>query len=123
MTNTTEKKIEENPLKDLHLYTGSEQYHKLSAFAKFICTDGVKYVAETADAYWLVDAIASYQSKLKNTPFQHWKLTLKGAGCVLTCDNGNDSKAIITQKISYTDFPQDIEMYLTDNVLLLTGEY
>ena len=103
-------------------FTGTEQYHKLTAFGHFVCTDGVHYVAEQGRAYWLVDAIASYQHKLRGEEFQCWNLKVKGNTAVLTCDDGND-KELIRQEIEYTDFPQDIKMYLTNDVLMLTSEY
>lgn len=112
-----------NTLKDLAYYTGTEQYHKLTILARFNCTDGIKYVADEAGAYWLVDAIASYQPKLRALEFQHWKLTLKDNSAVLTCTDGHSDKPIVKQKIGYTDFPQDIAMYLTNGVLMLTSEY
>jgi hypothetical protein len=111
-----------NALQDLRAFTGTENYYKLTMFGGFICTDGVKYVADTAKAYWLLDAIGSYQTQLKREDFQHWKLIVKDNSGILTCDDGNGN-ILITQEIQYTDFPQDINFYLTDNVLLLTSEY
>lgn len=56
---------------ELGMFTGTEQYHKLSLFGKFLCTDGVKFVADEGKAYWLIDAIASYMRKEE---FQVWEL-------------------------------------------------
>jgi len=44
---------------DLSPFTGTEQWYQ--HFTGLLYTDGVKYVADTAGAYWLIDAIASYQ--------------------------------------------------------------
>ena len=113
----------QNALIDLNQYTGTEQYYKLSAFGNFSCTDGVKYVADEAGAYWLIDAIASYQPNLKFHEFQCWKLTLEGNhNATLTCTDGDDT-ILATQAIDFTDFPQDITLYLTNKVLMLTSEY
>lgn len=113
-----------NPLPDLAQFYGTEHYYRLTGLANFKATDGVKYVAENAGAYWLVDAIASYQPQLKHVPFQFWKLSITDNKAVLTCTNGDSDKAIVTQMIPFTDFPlPSIEFYLTDNVLMLPSEY
>ena len=115
---------------DLFSFFGSECFwdHWLGAFAY---TEGVKYVADHAGngAYWLLDAIGSYQPQCKKDPmlcdFQIWQLKLNGAGgATLTCwrDTGPDERPIITQEIAYTDFPQDIKLYLEENVLMLPSE-
>ena len=112
-----------NALKDLNYYIGTEAYHRLTMLAPIVCTDGVAYVAQEA-GFWLVDAIASYQHELKHVPFQFWKLSVTDNSAVLTCTNGDDDKAIVVQKIPFTDFPlPSIEFYLTDNVLMLPSEY
>jgi len=107
----------------LSQFTGTEQYHRFSIlFRRVVITDGVKWMAEKAGAFWLLDAIASYQPAcLKDKmlrEFQVWTLTteqrsetnrrghLKGER-----DTG-DPKAI-RQEIEYTDFPLDeIKLYV-----------
>jgi hypothetical protein len=89
-------------------------------------TDGVKVMAEMCDAFWLVIAVASWQSKRKvrDEPFQVWKLVLDSNGAVLICEDGND-KEIVRQEIEYTDFPlpEGMTLYFTDGILLLPSEY
>ena len=41
----------------LPYFTGSEQFYQHPLFQKFIYTDGVKYIADAASAYWLLDHI------------------------------------------------------------------
>jgi hypothetical protein len=64
---------------DLNGFTGSEQFYRHSMVKNFTYTEGVKYLAEEAEAYWLIDAIASYQPKLQKIEmaryFQLWYLT------------------------------------------------
>ena len=84
-------------------------YHRLSPIhGSLVCTDGVKWLAESADAFWLVDAIASYQPQCRKDKelryFQAWKLAVKDGKAVLTCDDGNGNIKI-TQNIEFTDFP------------------
>lgn len=132
-------------------FSGSEDYHLLSLlhqhlpsmwdgkrlFGRLLCTDGVKWLAETAQAYWLIDAIASWQSRIakeckKNRDLeglQVWRLKRTDAGgAVLTCDDGN-VKLAVEQKIEYTDFPLDeIKLYVEPRgdgtlILLLPSEH
>lgn len=50
----------------------------LSLHARSQAADGVKYMADEAGAYWLLDIIASYQTdaKIRREPFQVWELKL-----------------------------------------------
>jgi len=110
----------------LEQFTGTESYHRLTMLANFVCTDGVKYVADTYGAYWLVDAIASYQheAKVKKEKFQVWKLLVTSkARALLSMTDGNNGKPIITQDIEFTDFPESIDLWLVDGVLMLPSEY
>jgi hypothetical protein len=47
---------------DLAQFTGSEQWYRHGLVRKVLFTDGAKYVADTAGAYWLIDEIASPRS-------------------------------------------------------------
>jgi hypothetical protein len=97
-------------LMDLQQFTGTEQYHRWSPlFKNYAITDGVKYMCDKANAYWLIDAIASYYGDVIKDPMladmQFWKLKVNpDKSAVLTCERDTDDVAI-TQKIPYTDFP------------------
>ena len=69
------KKIQPNELlSELAHFTGTTQWFKNPMFPNFRYTDGVKYLAEKAEAYWLLDYIFSNQiSPVKEHPFQVWK--------------------------------------------------
>ena len=42
---------------------------------------------------------------------------------MLTCEDGN-GKRLLWERITYTDFPlEEIDLYVTGNVILLTSEY
>ena len=47
---------------DLAQFTGTERYYRLNR--KCLLTDGTKYLAEAAGAFWLMDAAASYLIEL-----------------------------------------------------------
>ena len=109
-------------LSHINSFIGTENYYKHWLGIQY--TDGVKYVAEEANAYWLIDAIASYQSKLKHEPFQTW--TLKGnhdKSWTLSATDGNEN-LLVKQEIEFSDFPLNkIDLYLSDKILMLTSEY
>jgi hypothetical protein len=96
----------------------------------FLFTDGVKTMAEMCDAFWLIDAVFSWQceGKLKDEGFQVWKLIFqdeeKGDDAILICEDGN-GRELVRQKIDLTDFPlpEGIVLYLDGGVLMLPSEY
>jgi hypothetical protein len=69
-------------------------------------TDGIKWLQENANCYWLTDLIASYQTTAfkKANDRQFWKLVVTDSSAVITCDDG-DGNISVTQAIEYTDFP------------------
>ena len=108
---------------------GGDQYWHWTKRLRY--TEGVRYLAETAGAYWLIDAIASYQGtkKLRTErlrEFQLWQLTVKDKKAVLTCREDDGEPAAVRQKIEFTDFPLDeIKLYVESGdglVLMLPGE-
>lgn len=128
ITNITPEQLEMN----LAHYTGAEDYFRHGLNPRLIYTDGVKYLAEKAGAYWLIDVVASVQHtgvRLARHPFQSWSLTVDTdkAGLVI-CTNGNDKKLYV-QQIGYTDFPLGkVKLYCCEeddgqHVLMLSSEY
>lgn len=111
---------------DLCQFTGTEHWYRHPFNRHILYTDGVKYVADTAGAYWLIDEItfAQMKTKIAAQPFQHWKLTVKpDATATLICEDGNEH-VVYTKKLSFTDFPlAEISFFFTDNVILLPSEY
>jgi hypothetical protein len=108
-------------------FTGTVEWHRATVIPTIqYVTDGVKYLIDNAEAYWLVDAIASHQLEGRTTrePFQAWTLKKHENGsATLKADDGNDNW-LVTQEIEYTDFPLDeIKLYLVDGILLLPSEY
>ena len=116
---------------DLRQFTGTTQWHRWSSLTKLVCTDGAKYLAEEAGAYWLLDAIASHQntSALKDSQrlqeLQVWLLVVSpNKSCRLTCAEDSDIAPVIVQDIELTDFPlREIKLYVCNNVVLLPSEY
>lgn len=112
---------------DLAQFTGSEQLYRHSLVKRFCYTDGVKYIAERAGAYWLIDEIAFAQVNEVNLAmegFQLWVLSVNAdKSAMLTCDDGN-GHTLHQQAIEYTDFPlAEIKFYVCDDIILLPSEY
>jgi hypothetical protein len=84
--------LEEN----LAQFIGTQNYYR-HTIGNFMFTDGVKYLAETAQCYWLLDVIASYilKPKIKRIPFQLWELKVnkdKSATVTMREDSGMTTK-------------------------------
>ena len=123
---------------NLQHFCGSEQYYK--HWLGLCYTDGIKYLAENAQCYWLIDAIASHQPTANKIPrlreFQLWFLHVGNAhefikptghnAAVLTCWEDTptpETKPVIIQQIPITDFPlPEIKLYVQEKVLLLPSE-
>lgn len=100
---------------DLRQFSGTQQLHKASILAHgSVVTDGVKFVADTAGAYWLIDMIMSHHmtnSKLRVRDERYfWKLKKTDQGWSCICTDGGKGKAPVTlarQDFEYSDFPLD----------------
>lgn len=111
---------------DLDQFCGSEHYYFLPLFPACNYTDGVKFLAERGNAYWLLDLIFSAQisEKVRGEEFQSWHIDIKPnthEGIVTATDG--KGKVIYMQKLPYTDFPFNLKLFYTNNVLLLPSEY
>ena len=110
---------------EIQQYTGTCGYHKLSLLP-LLATDGIRMIGEKAGAFWLVDAIASYQAKteVKALAIQFWTLEVKDNEAVLYCVEDDGMPRIVEQEIKYTDFPDGSwKFYVQNGVMMLPGEY
>jgi len=116
---------------NLSQFTGTEQYHR---YGSFNLTDGIKYLADFAQCYWLLDIIQSHKFHITKEPFVVIVLN-KNADLSFTFYAYNDydnklfheeqeTNLIVKQEIPSSDFPLDfIQFYVIDKVILLTTEY
>ena len=110
---------------ELAHFTGTENYYRSAL--RLLYTDGVKYLADRAKAYWLIDAIASWQPTVRpiENEFQVWELKVnddRTAELSVRADSGEP--VIVEQRIDYTDFPlKSIRLYVQRGVLFLPSEY
>jgi len=105
---------------------GSDRYHKYSPIPGYpVATGGVIALAEAAECFWFLDIIGSHQTDEKLDPsFQVWKLEDNHEDNSAVVRGYNDTALVITQNISYTDFPlKEVKIDLMDGVILLPSEY
>jgi hypothetical protein len=126
-TTSDRRSIAEKLEQALPQFIGTFSYTK---YYTFVITDGVKYLAETAGCYWLLDIVFSVWAKIRNEAHvtitlsvdlekRRATVTMKGDP-----DEHGDDRVVYEQEIPYTDFPlESITLYLVDGVLLLTSEY
>lgn len=114
---------------ELAQFTGTERYYRYSPlFPKVLLTDGTKRMAESCDAYWLLDVVASHLRSM-NDSFAVALLKVKGGKAKFTLTD--DLPADVTfaeQSISFTDFPlPEMKLYAGYDgehyVIMLPTEY
>jgi hypothetical protein len=70
-------------------------------------TEGIQYLADHADCYWLLTEIVTAQADntVGREPFQSWALLVtEDHQASLVCEDGNQM-SVFTKIIPYTDFP------------------
>jgi hypothetical protein len=83
-------------------------------------------MAKEAGAYWLVDLVASWRDHpaIRGQAFVVWRLRVNDDRSAEACATDGNDVELVRQSIRFTDFPLDrIDLYLTDNTLLLPSEY
>lgn len=115
-------------------FTGTDKYYRHPS--GMLYTQGVHWLAENAECYWLLDLIGFYQRHEKTAgvwlqdwafektggpdmpegrplPTGKWALTLK-----------DDGKVLLAHGIGSTDFPLGyVRLWLIEGVLMLPSEY
>lgn len=125
---------------DLGQFTGTLTYHRFSPmFSTVVLTDGAKYLADAAEAYWLMDIIGSlkYQAQCRYSEFWVVKLVMnpppaepeEAAPAARVVVEDGDDNVLYTQDIHLTSFPlpEGITLWAVQSddlrVILLPDEY
>ncbi len=115
----------------LQHFHGSEMFFQIPLIRTRF-TNGIKYLADVADCFWLVtDTSVIGRSLMEKSYFitiDFKRLTKEeqekfGCEAIITYGDGND---LIFEKHRYnvTDFPLDeLRLYFIDNTLMLPSEY
>jgi hypothetical protein len=115
---------------DLKQFTGTQCYWRVHS--NVILTDGAKYLADKAGAYWLMDIIWSITPKLTANEDEFFVLALErgeGNTAEVVVDRGRGhEKPLYTQHIPFTDFPLESQtLYIQKSdrhfVVMLPSEY
>ncbi len=108
---------------ELEQFHGTQEYYR--NFTGLLFTEGIKYLAERAGCYWLVDLVGSYQHQLQNTRFQLWEIQVRDdSSALVTMAEDTGEPIRVSQDIEYTDFPlEKFSFYCVDNVMMLKSEY
>ena len=110
----------------LSQFTGTEKYYRISR--RHMLTDGTKYLAEQAECYWMMDAIASHLCEIGT---QDWfvlvRMDVSQGRAVMVYEDGNGGEHA-RQQIPCTDFPlSSITLYACWDgahwVIMLPSEY
>ena len=111
---------------ELRQFTGSTEFYR--HFTNVIVyTEGVKFLAQHARIYWLIDLIASWQSRALKDPalreFQLWELRIVNGKAVVVCLRDSEDEAF-RQRVELADSALDyVRLYLQDRVLMLPSEH
>lgn len=117
--------LTQEPTSELSQYIGTEKYYRITR--RHLLTDGTKYLAEKAQCFWLMYAIAAHLTPSYDDHFAVARLVVNQSRAVLELDDGNDN-VFAKQAIEYTDFPlSEIKLYCcfegSNWVIMLTSEY
>jgi len=122
-----ELEVQDAIYRELRQFIGSETlYRHWTRELRY--TEGVKFLADKCGAYWLIDAIASWQPEaLKDSglaEFQLWDLHVKDdLTADLVCSRDCDD-AVFSQRIAFTDCPLAfVRLYVEGGVLMLPSEH
>ena len=109
-------------LTELGYFSGTEQYHKV---LNTNVTDGIKYIMDNGYSWLVTDMLIAIMGtpKLSQEEFIAIKLKVAEHKAVVTVEDGNNN-ILYTQRYDYTDAEvKELMLFLTDNVLMLSGEY
>ena len=107
-------------------FTGTAQYWRVAR--QFAITDGVKYLAETAACFWLIDAAISHLLEIGSADwFVLVRTEVSGSSAVMIYEDGNGAE-YARQAIPYTDLQlRSVNLYAVWDsqrwVIMLPSEY
>jgi hypothetical protein len=116
---------------ELRNFTGTEAYHKFSILSNMVLTDGMKFVCDAQQSYWLMDIVSSVQDNIKiqaSKTFIVWRIQVnEGKSFVVSAyrDSPFNKENLLYEQVGgWTDFGlTEFEFYQCGDVILLTNEY
>ncbi len=117
---------QEQILSELEQNDCSEEYHKIP-FSSMVYTDGINDLINKCGCWWLISDIGIL---ISNTPKLQKDFLIcsikvnKDNSAEVTLKEDSNLKPIYKKTYDYTDFPlNEYEFYITNEVMLLKGEY
>jgi hypothetical protein len=112
---------------DLMHFTGSTNRYRHDFNHDVVFTEGARYVAVEAAAFWLLDDIALLQrsnERIAAEEFQVWKLSVRPDRTgTLTCEDGNYN-VVFTKQLEDTSFPPPgVVLWFANNTIYLPNEH
>lgn len=102
-------------------FSGTTQYYR---YYSLFLTDGVKFLADAVECYWLMDVLWSIHRKMADHGMVVCKLKVNEDRTATFIAIGDGDAIVHRQKIPWTDFPLDeIKLYVADDVVMLPSEY
>ena len=89
-------------------FTGTDGYHRITIVPHLVATDGVAWLAENAQCYWLIDEIALAQmhpkvrSNKRLQEIQFWTLKVEGSRGTLICEEDEGKPAHAARESAQT---------------------
>jgi len=102
-----------------------EIYYRHSRYRKYTYTEGVKYLAEKAQAYWLLDLVFESQSthELQTIDVQIWNIRVLKDRSVEIKGETKKGYDLVHFRLYDKDFPlAEFDLWLVENTLLLPSE-
>ena len=116
---------------NLKTFTGTEMFYRIPLLNTRY-TDGIKYLTEVADCFWLVTDVSVIAKSLINRSYfvtiDFKKLSEEiqdaiGYEAIIEYSDGNGN-VLETHKYHSTEFPLDkLRLFFTDGTLMLPSEY
>ena len=101
--------------------TGSETIWRYGSLFQIRYTDGVRILAESCGAYWIIDLISSY----RRLDFEVWDIDPHPEGGVVFKRHDGDYHYDVEQHVEFTDLPDQVvplKLYCESGTIMLPEE-
>ena len=112
-------------LEETQQFYGTTQWMRFSALSRLTITDGIKYTVDKYQCYWILDIIASYQSKYTKYDLQVWEIEVDEHQCsALIVGRDGDLNEVVSQAIPFTDLElEKVVLWCQNGTIFLPSEY
>ncbi len=112
-------------LKDLDNFIGTESYHKIRLYPIVNLTDGIDYVMDNRYSWFITDMLAVIKTKeeIKNEDFLGITLVINDDKTAIAKITDGNEKVLYKQEYKWTNCKKNLNLFFTNNVLMLSREY